>query len=136
MIRWEGLSCNRYPRDTVPDVLFHGDRGSLAINGGNYTVYDASGQEIWQENGQSSDNLHFRNFLEAVRGNARLNAEITEGAKSTMHCHLGNIAWRVGHSIACDGTTGRIQNDEPAMRHWTREYHDGWRKRLEDAAGV
>ena len=136
MIRWEGLSCNRYPRDTVPDVLFHGDRGSLAINNGSYTVYDASGQEIWQENGQASDNLHFRNFLEGVRGNARLNAEITEGAKSTLHCHLGNIAYRVGHSIACDGTTGRIQNDAPAMAMWQREYHDGWQRQLEQAAGV
>ena len=136
MIRWEGLSCNNYPRDTVPDVLFHGDNGSLAIRGGGYTVYDPQGRELWDEPGSGSDAQHFRNWLEAIRGNARLNSEIEEGAKSTLHCHLGNIAYRVGHSIACDGSTGRIQNDEPAMRLWTREYHADWQRQLEQAAGV
>jgi hypothetical protein len=47
---------------------------------------------------------HYANFVEAVRArdNKLLNAEIRETALSTNMCHLGNIAYRVGHELTFD----------------------------------
>ncbi len=55
-----------------------------------------------------------------------LNSEIEGGYKSTLLCHLGNIAHRTGHTLNCDPTNGRVLNDEAAMALWKREYAKEW----------
>jgi predicted dehydrogenase len=128
-ISWEGLSCSRLPA-RIADVVFHGENGTLAISGGGYSVHDVSGKELRRVSGDSGESIHFANFLNAVRGGARLNSEIEEGAKSTLLCHLGNIAHRTGRSLRCDPKTGHILDDKAAMAYWTREYEKGWEPRV------
>jgi len=128
-IVWEGLSCNTYPQNSLPDLLFMGETGSLAIKGGGYIVYDERGREVRRVAGTGTDALHLNNFFDACRGNGRLSSEIEEGHKSTMLCHLGNISHRVGRVINCDGTNGHIREDEAANRFWSREYAPGWEPR-------
>ncbi len=41
------------------------------------------------------------------------------------HCHLGNIAFRAGHSFAFDPKTERIK-DESMAHFLTREYRKGF----------
>ena len=48
-ISWEGLSCSHIPNFKVPDVIFHGEKGTLAINAGGYTICDEKGKEIKKE---------------------------------------------------------------------------------------
>jgi hypothetical protein len=60
----------------------------------------------------------------------RLNAEIEEGQKSTLLCHLGNVAWRVAHTLRVDPRQGRILGDKAASRLWGREYRNGWEPRV------
>ncbi len=127
---WEGLSCNRLPAGGTADVLFHGENGSLAIRGGGYVIYDPAGKEIRRVGGSGGDEVHLRNFLDAVRGGGRLNAEIEEGHKSTLLCHLGNIAHRTGRALRCDAKNGHILRDKEAMGLWTREYAKGWEPRV------
>jgi predicted dehydrogenase len=125
-ITWQGLSCSRIPGDHVPDVLFHGDGGTLAIKGSGYTVYDPKGKEVRKASGPSGDASHVANFLEAIRGATTLNSEIREGYKSTLLCHLGNIAYRTSRSLRCDPADGHIVDDRPATSLWSREYEKGW----------
>jgi predicted dehydrogenase len=129
-ITWEGLSCSRLPGGQPADVLFHGETGTLAIGGGGYKVYDPAGKELRRVTGATDDALHLANFLSAVRGGARLHSEIEEAAKSTLLCHLGNIAHRTGRVLQCDPKTGQIQGDKPAMGYWAREYEKGWEPRV------
>jgi hypothetical protein len=47
-----------------------------------------------------------------------------------MLCHLGNIAHRTGHTLNCDPSNGRIQDDKVAMKLWAREYEPGWEPKV------
>lgn len=125
-IAWEGFSCSKLPTGRFPDILFHGEKGTMAISGDNYTVYDLKGKQVEQIKGTGSDEMHQVNFLHAVRGDAKPNSEIEEGHKTTMLCHLGNIAYRVKRELSCDPSNGHILDDKDAMRLWKREYQPGF----------
>jgi predicted dehydrogenase len=129
-ISWEGLSRSQGTGGRSAEVLFHGEEGSLAINGGGYTVYDPKGKEVKKVGGAGGDEVHLRNFLDAIRGGKPLNSEIEEGYKSTLLCHLGNIAHRTGRSLRCDPKNGHVLDDKEAMALWSREYEKGWEPKV------
>ena len=60
----------------------------------------------------------------------QLNAQIEKGHKSTLLCHLGNIAHRTGRTLNCDATNGHILDDQGAMAYWQREYEPGWEPKV------
>ncbi len=57
------------------------------------------------------DFYHFNNFVQSIRGEAKLNSPVNEGHKSVLLCHLANIAQRTGSTLHCDPTNGHIMND-------------------------
>jgi predicted dehydrogenase len=130
-ITWEGLSCNKHDGKFV---TFYGENGALALEGnGTYTVFDAQDKEVGKFGTSSvGDNEHIVNLLDAIRNDQplALNAEIAEGHKSTLLCHLGNIAHRTGRTLNCDAANGHIVGDDEAMQLWRREYEPGWEPKL------
>ena len=128
-IAWECRSwANRTPADPKHDVAFLGEKGALLITGGGYTIHDQSGAEIAKGSGSAGDTSHFQNFVDAIRGDAMLNAEIEEGHRSTLLCHLGNIAWRTGHTARFDEAKQRADDATHAL--WSREYRPGWEPKV------
>lgn len=145
-IAWEGRSCNGNPLKGSGDlpgggrgVTIHGTEGTLILDRRGYVAQDNDGNIIKYENEVSSAQTsgtdtvgagslteqHVANFGAAIRGEAEPQAPITEGRKSVLLCHLGNIAQRTGRSLEVDPTTGR-PNSEAAMQLWSREYENGW----------
>ncbi len=103
--------------------LFFGSRGYLAVD--SYTSYKTRlGKDQTAGPAKSEGGDHFLNFIEAVRSRKRekLNAEIQEGAASTVLSHLANISYRVGRTICFDSNTMTCIGDEEANRLVTREY--------------
>ena len=126
-ITWEGLSWSPLgPMDDGFGVTFHGDKGSMAILGDGYKVYDLSNKETESKGGGGGDGVHIANFLDCIRNAKRPNADIEEAHKSTLLCHLGNIAHRTGRALKTDPKNGRILDDVEAMKLWGREYQPGW----------
>jgi hypothetical protein len=70
--------------------------------------------------------LHMRNFIDAIRTGAKLNAPIEDGAKTGLLCHLGTIAHQTGRTLRIDAKTGHILGDDDAMSRWSRTYEPGW----------
>ncbi len=130
-ITWEGLSCNRHGGGFC---TFYGEEGALELDSnGTFIVYDRQDKKVSENRGTTrGDTEHVDNFLAAIRSEdpASLNAEIAEGHKSTLLCHLGNIAQRTGRTLNCDPENGRIQNDAEAMELWKREYAPNWEPKL------
>ena len=128
---WEWLSCNKHKDGSF--VTFYGEEGALELDGsGGYKVFDRNDKVVQEQKPGYRDDDHVQNFLTAIREQKplSLNAEILEGHKSTLLCHLGNIAHRTGRTLHCDPATGKITNDPEAMKLWGREYAAGWEPKV------
>jgi predicted dehydrogenase len=146
MITWEGRSSNELPVEgTSTGVMFYGDNGSLFMGERNaYKIFDTKGnvvkdvknevqvddQRSLSSAGQQLDAFHITNFLEAIRKGSPLNQGIASGHKSTLLLQLGNIALRTGRTLNVNPDNGHINNDDKAMKYWSREYEPGWEPRI------
>ena len=130
-ITWEGRSCNPHGIEGSGfGASFYGDKATLLIDGGGYRIVDQKHKEIERVGGPAGDATHIQNFIECIHNGKRPTADIEEGHKSTLLCHLGNIAQRTGHTLNCDPKNGRILNDKDAEKLWTREYRPGWEPKV------
>ncbi|HWF19937.1 MAG TPA: Gfo/Idh/MocA family oxidoreductase [Verrucomicrobiae bacterium] len=128
---WDGQSCDPHGFEGQGfGCTFYGEKGTLIIAGNNYKIVDPKDNVLAEVKGEWDDKIHFGNFLDAIREEKQLNSEIAEGAKSTLLCHLGNIAYRTGRTINFDAKTQKIADDHAAMRYWKREYRKGWEPRV------
>jgi predicted dehydrogenase len=104
-------------------ISIHGDKGTMLFNGDAWTVRGGDGTS---EKPKGDMNLqHVRNFVESIRGDAKPNAEIEIGHKSTLLCHLGNIAYRTSKTLKFDAKTEQTDSPE-ANKLLGREYRKGF----------
>jgi predicted dehydrogenase len=135
-IAWEGQSVDpRGFEGASFGVNFYGEKGCMAIAGNACTVYDLKDKVVREFKREQEglffyDAMHFGNFLDGIRAGKPLRAEIEEGQKSTILCHLGNIAWRSGHTVNFDPRTRKIVKDEAATALCTRAYRPGWQPKV------
>ena len=140
-IAWESRSCNQCPSEGLArGAMVYGTEGAVLLDGNSYTIFDKNNKvvkemkekaavdptNILSGTGMALDQLHFENFVGAIRTGARLNSPIEEGHKSVTMLHLGNIACRVGRELHCDAANGHILKDSQASKLWRREYERGW----------
>jgi predicted dehydrogenase len=131
MITWEGLSWS--PRDASGSqfgISFHGDAGQLLLLDSGYTIFDIQNKQIEEKAGGVSQDEHFDSFLGCIRNGGRPTADIEEAHKSTLLCHLGNIALRTRSSLNIDPANGHIIDNDAAAAHWTKEYRPGWEPKV------
>lgn len=127
---WESHSCSpRGFEGTGFGIHFHGDKGSLVIAGNDAKIYDLQNKEVAAIPSRGGDGLHFANFLECIRTGRRPNSDVEECQKSTLLCHLGNIAFRTGQTIHMDPATKKIRGNA-GDKFWTREYRKGWEPKV------
>jgi predicted dehydrogenase len=136
-ISWEGQSCApRGFEGSSFGVLFYGDNGTMVITGNKAVSYDIKNKVIREISGKQTDlfqfdTLHFANFVDAITDGKPLRADIEEGQKSALMCHLGNIAWRSGRTVEFDPKSRRLLNEEAAVKaFWGREYRPGWEPKV------
>jgi predicted dehydrogenase len=135
-ITWEGQSCApRGFEGATVGVNFYGEKGCMAMAGSNCIIYDLNNKVVREIKGKREglfdfDTIHFANFLDGIREGKELRAEIGEGQKSTILCHLGNIAWRTGHTIDFDPKERKIVGDPAASTLTSRAYRKGWEPKV------
>ena len=135
-ITWEGQSCApRGFEGASVGVSFYGEKGCMAMAGNNCTIYDLNNKVVREIKSKREglfdfDTIHFANFLDGIREGKELRSGIEEGQKSTVLCHLGNIAWRTGHTVNFDPKTRKITGDEAAAALSSRDYRPGWEPKV------
>jgi predicted dehydrogenase len=127
-MEWTHSSCHpRQAEKPLGECVFYGEGGTFAISGVNWAIYDPKGAKVGEGKGAGGgDAAHIGNFLEAIRGNAALNSPIEEGQRSTLLCHLGNIAYRTNTVVRVDVQTGRLIDNPAGEQLWKRAYRPGW----------
>jgi predicted dehydrogenase len=124
---WEGLSWSPLgPHDAAVGVSFHGSEGSIVIRGNGFTRFDDRNKEIETVNDEGGDTSHLADFLDAIRTGRRPNADIQEAHRSTLLCHLGNMAYRCSSELEIDSASGKPVGNPDALALWGREYEPGW----------
>ena len=129
-IAWDCSSCAPRANEKVPFVSFYGEGGVLSDQRNGYVIYDLKGKEIERKDGPGGERDHIRNFLDCIRTGEKASSAIEECQKSTLLCHLGNIAYRTGHTLHIDQRTGKILDDRDAQKLWSREYRKGWEPKV------
>jgi hypothetical protein len=138
IIKWDGKSRNGHKTySTDRGTVIYGTNGSVYVDRDGYKLFDRGGKVIKERKAAGNEagttlggggdmtTLHVVNFFDAIRGKAKLNAPIEEGAKSTLMPHLANIAYRTQKDLKIDPKTGRAL-DAAALKLWSRDYEKGW----------
>ncbi len=127
-MEWVQSSCTpRAAEKPLGECVFYGEGGTFSIAGTAWTVHDKKGVKVTEGKGPGGgDAAHIGNFIETLRSRTTLNSPIAEGQKSTMLCHLGNIAYRTNTVVQIDPKTGKLLNNPAGEKLWTRQYRAGW----------
>ncbi len=103
-------------------VIFYGTDGYVVLDSYQHgAAFDPNGKLVQEFKG-GDDNLHFDNFIKAVRSRNHedLNADIEQGHLSSALCHLGNISYRLGEPIAADEAKSRLAGNPETQETWER----------------
>jgi predicted dehydrogenase len=118
-------------RATTLDI--YGAKGMLTLLRGGFQVLpETVGKdkkplmEALQVKGGDLDGAHARSFLDCVKSRRRPTADIEEGHRSAVMCHLGNISTRLGRSLKWDAAKEQVIGDTQANQMLERPYRAPW----------
>jgi hypothetical protein len=109
-------------------AVIYGDKGYLIIGNSRWRAYERGDKLIAEGKGGNDGSEHIQNFLDCMKSRNRPNADLeTVGHPSSMLCHAGNLAWRLGRTVTLDLETETFVNDAEANALRTRpEYRKPW----------
>ncbi|MGC1514748.1 MAG: Gfo/Idh/MocA family oxidoreductase [Maribacter sp.] len=142
-LTWTGHSRGMMqPERPGRGSTIYGSKGSIMLDRNFYQLFDLQGNLIKEEleaggskttdtrgEGQLDIN-HIQNFFAGIREDKSLHSDIKDASISTQLCHLGNMAQDAGETLKVDTITGKVLNNEKAMRSWKRTYASGWEPTL------
>jgi predicted dehydrogenase len=127
VVTWSAREVNKGGRTF--DLEIHGSKGTLGLTRQRLVLSPEKGNESGpplEETGGNLDRPHIENFLACVKTRAHPNADIEEGHRTAVMCHLGNIATRLGRSLRWDPEKEVILGDAEASACLVRPYRKPW----------
>jgi predicted dehydrogenase len=94
----------------------------------NVGFFDYKNQPIKVQEPLPDEVPKFRRFFQAVRSRSHdpLPVSVEEAHVACLHCQIGNIAYRTGHTLAFDPASERFLNCRPANEMLKRDYREGF----------
>jgi predicted dehydrogenase len=107
---------------------FYGTKGYMIFSRrGHFQVYlDREGTKGPAMKGGGGQDEHVQNFLDAIRGRARPNADALTAHLTCALVHLGEVAYRTQRVLQFDPKTETVLNDKEANELLTKEYRQPW----------
>ena len=110
-------------------VEIYGDKGYMMFgrHGAGWQAFGADGKQADQGNGPVPLAEHVDDFFACVKSRKRPNADIEEGHRSTLMCHLATISQKLGgRRLQLDAKTETIVGDAEAQAMMKRTYREPW----------
>ncbi len=106
----------------------YGDKGYIVIGNSSWKAFGPNNAVLAEGTGGSDEAEHVQNFLDCIKTRQRPNADLeTVGHPSSLLCHMGNVASRVGRKLVFDAKAETFVNDAEANALRTRpEYRKPW----------
>jgi predicted dehydrogenase len=106
----------------------YGDKGYIIIGNTHWRAFGPKNQPLAEGGGDNHEGPHVQNFLDCIKSRKPSNADLaTVGHISSVLCHGGNLASRVGRTLTLDPQTETFVGDAEANRLRTREvYRKPW----------
>lgn len=122
----------RPPENAIPRFQGHPQGGPRREE----RQYDVWAQPMKMAgNGQQQFDLHVRNFLDCVKTRERPIADVEDGHRTTLTCHLANISLRTGRKLRWDPEKEEIIDDAEATAMLERPYRAPWDRVLKSLLG-
>lgn len=115
-------------QDEGEGVVLFGDQGLIVIGNGRWRAFGPRHELLAKDSGSNDGETHIENFIECIKTRGRPNADLeTVGHPSSLLCHAGNIAWRLGRQLTLDPSSETFIGDAEANALRTRpEYRAPW----------
>jgi predicted dehydrogenase len=109
-------------------AIVYGDQGYIVIGNRRWRAYGPKHKLLAEGQGNNDGRSHIQNFVECVKSRKKPNADLeTVGHPSSVLCHAGNVAWRLGRQVHLDPETELFIGDDEANALRTRpEYRKPW----------
>ncbi len=109
-------------------AAIYGDQGLMIIGNRGWRAYGPDRELLAKESGSNKGVEHIQNFIDCVKSRKKPNADLeTVGHPSSILCHAGNLAWRLGRQVELDIETETFVGDKEANALRTRpKYRAPW----------
>ncbi len=106
----------------------YGDKGYILISNSRWRAYGPKNVLVAEGKGGSHEAAHVQNFVDCIKSRKKPNADLeTVGHPSSVLCHAGNVAVRVGRTLTLDAQSETFIDDPEANRLRTRDvYRKPW----------
>ncbi|HEY1495568.1 MAG TPA: Gfo/Idh/MocA family oxidoreductase [Candidatus Solibacter sp.] len=134
VVTWTASEIAEGAKGVTLDV--YGTKGSMTLLRGGFQVTPEKvgagkektpAMEALSMKGNDLNVAHARNFLDCVKSRQRPNADVEEGHRSAIMCHLGNISTRLGRSLKWDAAKEQVVGDAEANAMLSRPYRGPWK---------
>ncbi len=102
-----------------------GEKGTVLIDREGWTFRPENGEPV-KHPPSDLEGSHVKNFADCITAGVRPAADIVEGHKTAVLCHLANIATLLNRTVRFDPKTETIQGDAEAAALQGREYRKKW----------
>jgi predicted dehydrogenase len=111
---------------------FIGDHGSLIVDRAGYRFYPYPPDREGPHPSEWADSTHWQNFLDCVRSRNKPASDIESMAKTTIVCHLGNVAFQSGRVLNWDVARQDVAHPSE-VKHcvsYEREHRSPWKLKI------
>ena len=111
---------------------FIGKNGTLMVDRTDYQYFPEKKEAELPPKCENTASTHWQNFLDCVKSREKTRSDIESMAKTTMICHLGNIAFQCGKTVHWDAAKQDIVNHHD-VKHcisYEREYRKPWKLKM------
>jgi len=131
LMNWETRFSNGRGLDggRTHGAEFIGSNGTLIVDRTDYQWFPEHPENPGPPPPEKSDHDHWRNFIDCVKSRAQPRSDIQSMAKTTICCHLANIAYQSGTTVKWDKEQQDVANrdDVSHCRSYQRPYREPWK---------